>query len=194
MAEEREHASDDDAGQDGVARDVPGPTVRTWGTPNAVLALLLVVLVLLAGLFVAQAPDDPGPDAAAARFSARQRAVVTAAKDEAKAFLAVDHRSLRVQARRVLTGATGDFAQQFRAERADLARSARRTQAVSVPTLRAVAVSRLEADRATVLVAADAQVTNRRTKGQEQARYYRLSLDLERHDGRWLTSRLEFVD
>ena len=170
------------------------PVLRSWGTPNAALALLLVALVAVATVVVLRAPATGSGDTAAAVVSARQRAVVAAARDEAAAFLTVDHRSTPVLAQRVLAGATGGFATTFRAGLDDLTASVRRSQATARPTLRAVGVRELSATKATVFVAADAQVSNRRTGGADQARYYRLELHLVRQDGRWLTSYLAFVD
>ncbi|MCW2866077.1 MAG: hypothetical protein JWR20_265 [Marmoricola sp.] len=170
------------------------PVLRSWGTPNAALALLLLALVAVATVVVLRAPATGSGDAEATVVSARQRAVVAAARDEAAAFLTVDHRSTPVLAQRVLAGATGGFARSFRAGLADLTASVARSQATARPTLRAVGVRELSASEATVFVAADAQVSNRRTGGTEQARYYRLELHLVRQDGRWLTSDLSFVD
>ena len=167
---------------------------RSWGTPNAALALLLVVLLALASLFVLRDPAGGAGDADAALASARQRAVVAAAKDEATAFLTVNYQSTPMLAERVLAGATGAFARQYRAGLPELARRARTQRAAARPTLRAVGVGRLSGTRATVLVAADAQVSNRSIRGQDQPRYYRLRLELVRRDGRWLTAGLRFVD
>ncbi|WP_460819508.1 hypothetical protein [Nocardioides korecus] len=183
------------AGPDGSGRPVrEGREPRSWGTPNAALALLLVALLALAALFLLRDPASGSGGADAALASARQRAVVAAAKDEATAFLTVNYQSTPVVARRVLSGATGGFAREYRAGLGELTRRARTTRAVARPTLRAVGVDRLGATRATVLVAADAQVSNRSIRGQDQSRYYRLRLELVRRDGRWLTTDLRFVD
>ena len=184
----------DTAGPDGPAPETPARRARSWGTPNAALALLLVALVALASLFVLRDPADGSGGADAALASARQRAVVAAAKDEATAFLTVDYQSTPVLAKRVLAGATGTFARQYSAGVPELSRRARTQKAVARPTLRAVGVDRLSGAEATVLVAADAQVSNKAIRGQDQSRYYRLRLHLVRRDGRWLTDGLKFVD
>jgi Mce-associated membrane protein len=93
----------------------------------------------------------------------------------------------------VLAGATGGFAKQYAAGRRDLIASTEQSLSRSRGKVLRVGVTDLAADRATVLVAADAQVSNRATRGATQPRLYRLRLTLDRVDGRWLTSDLQFV-
>jgi Mce-associated membrane protein len=93
----------------------------------------------------------------------------------------------------VLAGATGEFAEQYAAQRETLTREAVRTEATSVPEVVALGVGDQDEDSATVLVAANSTVTNTGTGGEGQVRYYRLRLELVREDDRWLTDNLQFV-
>lgn len=149
--------------------------------------------VVLAGLLVAIAlvvlsrgsDDDDLSDA--------QREVARAARAEAVAFLTVDHEDMDPLIDAVLAGATGDFAEQYAAQRATLMREAIRTEATSTGAVVALGVGDLDDDSATVLVAANSTVTNTSTGPDGQVRYYRLRLDLVREDGRWLTRAVRFV-
>ncbi len=54
-------------------------------------------------------------------------------------------------------------------------------------------VGDLDADSATVLVAANSDVSNNRTGEEAQTRYFRLRLDLVREGDQWLTNNVQFV-
>lgn len=153
-----------------------------WG-----LVVLLVALVATTVVVVRSggAVDD--------ELTETQRDVAAAARSEALAFLTVDHRTMDPLIDAVLTGATGDFKRQYAAQRKRLVDEAVRTEAVSTGEIVALGVGDLDADSATVLVAANSDVSNTRTGSDPQTRYYRLRLDLVRVGDRWLTSSVEFV-
>lgn len=151
------------------------------------LAVVLVGLLVAIGLvWSARGDVDDG-------LSAAQREVAAAARAEAVAFLTVDHEDMDAVVDAVLAGATGDFAEQYAAQRDTLVSEAERTEATSTGEVVALGVGDLDDDSATVLVAANSTVTNSGTGAEGQVRYYRLRLDLVRDDGRWLTSAVEFV-
>ncbi len=151
------------------------------------LAVVLVALLAALGLVVTSRGDvDDG-------LSTAQREVAAAARAEAVAFLTVDHEDMDAVVDAVLAGATGDFAEQYAAQRDTLVSEAERTEATSTGEVVALGVGDLDDDSATVLVAANSTVTNSGTGAEGQVRYYRLRLDLVREDGRWLTSAVEFV-
>jgi Mce-associated membrane protein len=54
-------------------------------------------------------------------------------------------------------------------------------------------VATISPDRATVIVATTGTVSNRRTRGADQARDFRFRVTLVREGGRWLISDIEFV-
>ncbi len=158
----------------------------TWAIGGLVLAL--VALLVAIGVVVtsrAAATDD--------ELTAAQREVAAAARVEALAFLAVDHTDMDPLIDAVLAGATGDFAEQYAAQRDMLTSEAVRTEATSTGEVVALGVGSLDDDSATVLLAANSTVTNTGTGSEGQVRYYRLRLDLVREGGRWLTSDVEFV-
>ncbi|CAB4961218.1 unannotated protein [freshwater metagenome] len=151
------------------------------------LTVVLVGLLVAIGLVWSSRGDvDAG-------LSTAQREVSAAARAEAVAFLTVDHEDMDAVVDAVLAGATGDFAEQYAAQRDTLVSEAERTEATSTGEVVALGVGDLDDDSATVLVAANSTVTNSGTGAEGQVRYYRLRLDLVREDGRWLTSAVEFV-
>lgn len=173
--------------------DAASRRTASWRAVDVVLGVVAVVLVVALVTVLRLAPPADGADGRAAALSSRSEAVTAAARREALAFLTVDHRDMEPLVDRVLAGATGSFAAQYRRGVEHLLARARRTQAVSTGRVRSVGVGDLDADRAVVLVAADARVRNTSTKGQVQPRFYRLELTLVRHGDAWLTSRLAFV-
>jgi Mce-associated membrane protein len=150
------------------------------------LAVVLVGLLVAIGLVVTSR------DAVDTELTAAQD-VAAAARAEALAFLTVDHEDMDRLVDAVLAGATGEFAEQYAAQRETLVREAARTEATSVPEVVALGVGDQDEDSATVLVAANSTVTNTGTRGEGQVRYYRLRLELVREDDRWLTDNLQFV-
>lgn len=151
------------------------------------LTVVLVALLVATGLVIS------GRDEVDAGLTAAQHDVAAAARTEALAFLTVDHRDMDPLLDAVLDGATGDFAEQYAAQRETLTSEAVRTEATSTPEVVALGVGDQDDDSATVLVAANSTVTNAGTGSEGQVRYYRLRLELVREDGRWLTSDLRFV-
>lgn len=169
---------------------------RSWRAAN--VALLAAALALVVALVVLLGRDAGASSAGTSHGSAatveRSLAEVThAARSETEAFLGVDYRAPDPMIDRVLAGAAGHFKQEYAAGRAGLKASTRKSHAVSTGRVVSLGVSELGATRATVLVAANARVTNRSTKGSAEPRYYRLRLTLVHRGETWLTSRLEFV-
>ncbi len=164
-----------------------------WGWLNLALGALALAL-LAAALVVWTRPATGGTgDERARALSDQQGAVTAAAKAEVEAFLGVDHEAMDDVVARVADGATGAFAKEYAAGADQLKVSTRESRATSRPTVRAVALGKVTARQAEVLVAADARVRNRASGGKEQLRQHRLRLVMVERDGRWLTERLEFV-
>lgn len=151
------------------------------------------LVVVLGALLVALGLVLTSGDEVDAELTAAQHDVAAAARAEALAFLTVDHRDMDALVDAVLDGATGDFAEQYAAQRETLTSEAVRTEATSTPEVVALGVGDQDDESATVLVAANSTVTNTSTGSDGQVRYYRLRLRLVRQDGRWLTSDLQFV-
>lgn len=149
-----------------------------------------LVLLALVAMIVVQVSSGPAVDD---DLTAAQREVAAAARSEALAFLTVDHRDMDPLIDAVLAGATGDFKEQYAAQRARLVREAKRTEAISTGEIVALGVGDMSADAATVLVAANSDVSNAETGQETQTRYFRLRLDLVREGDKWLTSNVQFV-
>ena len=162
-----------------------GARGSTWVVGG--LAVVLVALLVAIGVVVSS--REPVDD----DLTAAQQEVAQAARAEALAFLTVDHTAMDPLIDRVLSGATGDFAEEYAAQRDMLTSEAIRTRATSTSEVVALGVGELDQESATVLLAANSTVTNRSTRDEGQVRYYRLRLDLVREGGRWLTSDVEFV-
>ncbi|NYE38348.1 Mce-associated membrane protein [Nocardioides cavernae] len=154
---------------------------------GALLAVVLVGLLVAIGLVVTSR------DAVDEQLTADQQDVAAAARAEALAFLTVDHRDMGPLVDAVLEGATGEFAEQYAAQRDTLEAEAVRTKATSTAEVVALGVGDQDEESATVLVAANSRVTNTGTGSEGEVRYYRLRLELVREGDRWLTSNVQFV-
>lgn len=159
---------------------------RAWRALAAVLAVVLVALVV-GCVLVARSSTPPDDD-----LTGAQHEVAAAARAEVLAFFRVDHRDMDPLADAVLAGATGDFAEQYAAQRDRLVRQAVRTRATSTGEVVSLGVSEVDDDSAVVVVAANSTVTNTRSD-KPQVRFYRIRLELVREGGLWLTSDVEFV-
>ena len=179
---------------------------RTSST-GRVETLLYVVALLLACACVAgvvvlvqqhrsdvraerETPEALPPSAAE---SARYGEVKQAAEATAAALLNIDYRDTQASFDAVATTATGTFLEQYQASSDSLVTLVTQNQAVQTGTVTASGVSSLDADGASVLVAANGTVVNKQTGEQGQQRIYRLLIKLVHQDGVWLANELEFV-
>jgi Mce-associated membrane protein len=126
---------------------------------------------------------------------AEDRAAVNAATALTLAWASVDHREVDDYIESVREGATGPFLEQFGNAEPFLRRTLVDNESVQVPTIPPGGAALLErsGSEARVIVAMDAQVSNKRTD-RPQARQYRLQVQLDKADGEWLVSGLEFID
>ncbi len=169
--------------QDPAPGGAAGPSralLLALGAVTVVLALLAVVLVVqLRGY------SQTG--------SARQAALV-AARQSALNLTSIDTREFDADIKRVADGSTGAFLADFQMRVKDPAfRSALvDSKVVSEGKVLEAGLVRSDARNATALVIVDSTVQN--TAAPEgRANTYRMQLELELRDGRWLTSSLEFV-
>ena len=160
---------------------------------NAVLAVVLlglcVWLVLFAVLGSSAAPGNTPAEERAQEHSDIRRA----ARAETLAFLTIDHTKMDEMTARVLDGATGDFEKQYRASLKSLKESAASQESFAKGRVAEVGLSEVDADSASVFVAAGSQVRNKGTKGEVEDRAWRIKLTMAKEDSRWLVSQLEFV-
>lgn len=122
----------------------------------------------------------------------RRQAILAAARQSALNFTSLDYRHYDRDSKNVLSGATGDFAQQFSAQTAELTKLVAANKSVSEGQVLEAGIVRSDSRTARVLVVADSKVTNV-SAPQGTSRNYRLQLDLVYEGGRWLTSNVEFV-
>jgi Mce-associated membrane protein len=122
----------------------------------------------------------------------RHQDILAAARQSALNFTSLDYRHYGRDSENVLKDATGDFKEQFTAQTAELTKLVATNKSVSKGQVLEAGITRADERTARVLVVADSKVTNVAAP-QGQARTYRLQLDLELKDGRWLTSNVEFV-
>lgn len=122
----------------------------------------------------------------------RHQDILAAARQSALNFTSLDYRHYERDSKNVLKGATGDFKEQFTAQTGELTKLVAANKSVSKGQVLEAGITRADENTARVLVVADSKVTNVAAPAG-QARTYRLQLDLELKDGRWLTSNVEFV-
>lgn len=156
------------------------------------LVLVLVLPLLLAGgLWWWQSAQLRGVQ----DDRAEDRAAVNAATALTLAWASVDYREVDEYISSVQEGATGPFHEQFGNAEPFLRRTLVDNESVQVPTIPPGGAALLErrGSEARVIVAMDAQVSNKRTE-RPQARQYRLQVQLDKAGEEWLVSGLEFID
>ena len=159
---------------------------------GVLLGLALVVpVVAAAGVWQWQSAelDD------AQGSHSEDRAALNAATRETLAWASVDYRKADEYVASVEGTATGAFLKQFQESEKALRQLLASNKSVQVPTIPEGGAGLLErdGDQARVLIAMDATVTNKASK-TPQPRQYRLQVTLDKVDGEWLTSGLEFID
>jgi len=144
------------------------------------LLLLLTGALLAAQLLRYERVDDTREDA------------LRAARQSALNLTSIDKENFDADVQRVLAGATGAFRTDFEARAKDLKEVLAVNQVVSEGKVIDAGLVRSDARNATALVVVDSNVRN--TAAPEgRVNTYRMQLELELRDGRWLTSMLEFV-
>ncbi|SDD03409.1 Mce-associated membrane protein [Nocardioides lianchengensis] len=177
------------------------------------LLLYVVVLVVAAAAVVVgvsvvdRLRDDPAPsslpgeqdvqavalDESDDEEQERLAAVVEAATAESNALLNITHEDPQASFDAVLAGATGEFRDQFEKAVSAVSKSLKENRSVQESDVVWTGVVAADADSATVAVAASGTVTNKLLEGKQDARNYRLQLELVLEDGAWLTRDLQFV-
>ena len=157
-------------------------------SPTVLIAVLSVLLILLAAAALVgalQLREDKQRD------DARADALV-AARQEALNLTSIDGRDIDADLQRVLDDATGGFKTDFAQRSKDLKTVLTENQVIAEGKVLEAALVRSDLDTATALVVVDSNVKNKAAP-QGRSNTYRMQLDLERHNGRWLTSALQFV-
>ncbi|MBU2693735.1 hypothetical protein [Pimelobacter sp. 30-1] len=147
--------------------------------------LLAVALLVFAGQRALAWQDERGrvDDIAAAS---------AAATSEVEGLIDISGSTSDADMKKLLAGATAEFRKELEAQADRLTKALADNQVQASGDAVSTGVVKLAGDRATVIVAAAGTVQNKQTKAAEP-RNYRLSVDLQKHDGDWLVAGLEFV-
>lgn len=160
---------------------------------NTVLGVVLVVLCGWLVLFAfGGAAAVPGKTPTEQRAQAYTD-IDHAARSEALAFLAIDHTKMDQLTKRVLSGATGTFKKQYSSSLKSLKEAATSQESFSKGSIDEIGLGEVDADSASVFVAASSKVRNKGTKGKSEDRSWRIKLSMVKEDSRWLVAQLEFV-
>lgn len=172
----------------------------------ACLAVLGFVLIAdargdrVGGVDVTQgAGEDVGPGVVEAvpvasdAEQARTAAQLDAATAMVTSFVNFDYREPETTVDAVRERSTGTFLEQYSTGAADLKKIAKEAESVMVARVVWAGLVAGDDDSATVIVATSGTVTNTTTEGREEARNYRIQVELVLEDGDWLTSDLQYV-
>ncbi|MFC6080300.1 hypothetical protein [Sphaerisporangium aureirubrum] len=157
----------------------------------AVLAILLVPAAVLAFAWV-----RVGAELDEARAAARDRmAAIQAAQRYALTLLAVSHRTVDRDVRRVIESSTGEARAEYTRDADRLKAATRANKAVQTGVVRAAGLVSMDGGRsvARVLVVADSVVSWEGSSTAPQDRFYRWSVEVTKIDGLWWASKLEQV-
>jgi Mce-associated membrane protein len=122
----------------------------------------------------------------------RREAALAAASQSALNLTSIDKDDFQADVDRVLEGSTGAFRKDFEARSKQLADVLTQNEVSSEGKVIDAGLVRYDAVTATALVVVDSNVRNVASP-EGRVNTYRMRLQLERRDGRWLTSMLEFV-
>lgn len=150
------------------------------------LAALTAAAIVLAGLVGVGVYDKVERDGAeAARTEALQ-----AAEEQAVAMLAYDHATVDEQVAAASDGLTGDFRDEYTNLMKNVIAPGAKEKAITVQvSVQASSVVSAEADRAATLLFLN-QITTSSVNPEAVSSGSRVRVELEKHDGRWLVSRL----
>lgn len=154
------------------------------------LAVLLLVACVVGGYAAYREHDNR---AAANAEQERYGEVLEAARQTATAFVNIDYRDPQASFDAVAAGATGEFLEQYEGSTESLVELLTTNESVMTGDVRAAAVTGIDADSATVIVATNGSVSNVSSDEEQTARDFRLRLDLLLVDDVWRTNNLEFV-
>ncbi|WP_051737029.1 hypothetical protein [Pseudonocardia halophobica] len=164
----------------------PEPPLRGRG-PAGLVALLVVTVLLLAAAITAGVFWANG----AAKQADRENAL-SAARQTAVNLTTIDFNHAEDDVRRVLDGSTGDFGGLFTQNIDSYVGVVKDGEVVTTGEVTEAGVEKYDGDTASAVVAVRTTVRNKTVPNGEQ-RFYRLVEQMEKHDGRWLVSRVEFV-
>jgi len=165
-----------------------------WRTTPALLIALGVTLAVVITVVVVLGKSSIGndEDAVDAASPAVESALIEVARAEAVAFFSLDHRTVEADVEKVLALATGEFKEQYAANKAQVVAQVKEKKLISVATIpeEGVAVEFISGDQAQILVVVD--VARRIGSKADQLRN-RARILATLVDGRWLVSGVNQV-
>lgn len=151
----------------------------------AVLAALTVAVLVVGGLLAVQVADNAEQDNlrdSAAEFAGQQ----------ALTLLTVSGKDVETQLTDLAARSTGEFRRHLVGMQETFGEVVKRGKVQSAGSIDAAAVREVSAEKARVLLALSAKVSNAQTK-KAQPRHYRIIVDLERKEDQWLVAGMRFV-
>ncbi|MGX7729475.1 twin-arginine translocation pathway signal [Rhodococcus sp. 2H158] len=156
------------------------------GARRMLLAALTAAAIVLAGLVGVGVYDKVERDGA----EAARTAALQAAEEQAVAMLAYDHATVDEQVAAAADGLTGDFRDEYTNLMKNVIAPGAKEKAITVQvSVQASSVVSAEADRAVTLLFLN-QITTSSVNPEAVSSGSRVRVELEKHDGRWLVSRL----
>jgi Mce-associated membrane protein len=165
------------------ARWLPRPNWKRLGV--VVVALCTGALLVASGLMIWQHRRAVHEQELNVEYAAAGRQIVVT-------LMSLDFNKVQEEVNRILDNSTGTFRDDFKNQAAIFAKQAQDAKVVAEVTADFVAVASMTNVSATVLVSATSRVTNAAGAKQEP-RLWRLSVDLQREDGRIKLAKVEFV-
>lgn len=123
----------------------------------------------------------------------RTAAQLDAATAMVTAFNNLSHDDADASIEAVRSMATGKFLKRYNAGADDLRQGLQRARSSLRSEVVWAGLVAGDEDSATVILAVESLVSNRATEFEDQARHYRIEVDLVLDEGRWLTNDLEYV-
>lgn len=124
----------------------------------------------------------------------RVAAQLEAATEMVTAFVNFDFKDSAATIDAVTERSTGTFLEQYQKGAVDLKKLATEAQSTMVAEVVWSGLVAGDKDSATVIVATSGHVTNKTTEFEEEARNYRIQVQLVLEDGKWLTNDLQYVE
>ena len=155
----------------------------SWQT--GLVALVVVALLVVAGNRGLAWQDER-------QRAADEKDAAAAATTEVEGLIEVSGATSEQDLDKLLDGATAEFRAELEAQADRLRKALSKNKVTATGDVISTGVVKLDDGRATVIVAAAGTVENDQTV-EAEPRNYRLRVDLQQDDDRWLVSGLEFV-
>lgn len=173
--------------------DAPAHPAAAAAAPAAAKrSLLLLVLAVLCVLLAVAAVVLGLQLRGYAQTEQARSDALRAARQSALNLTTIDVEQFDEAVQRVLDGATGDFRQEFEDNSGNLEKLLTDNQVDADGSVISAGLVRADRSNATALVVVDSTVRNIAVP-EGRLNTYRMQIDVERVDGRWLTSALRFV-